>query len=290
MAGTGLWNIWSSSNNISTLRYLKGEKMEKKNPLNHFKTVLGEYCAINQFMELSKRCFMCEHGRDLREKESFIKLANQYKLTLTDYDSEKMAAEICRSYIVHVHLCFETYLKEVYDIIKKYGVNKLKERNQEESYLKCLVNNICSDGLPDNIKKLYDLCEYYRLVRNSAVHDLHKIETYEKQFQKLSTYNFKVDTKFEKLLAPNKYTEISFDDFVMFARSSLEIASYLFRHISYDYEKIFAEIPEKKVKKWKNYSDDRLKKTIPSYIETMCGGKNLTDEQLFSIIEYIRAR
>lgn len=76
----------------------------------------------------------------------------------------------------------------------------------------------------------------------------------------------------------------------MFARSSLEIASYLFRHISYDYEKIVAEIPEKKVKKWKNYSDDRLKKTILSYIETIWGGKNLTEEQLSSVLEYIRAR
>lgn len=31
--------------------------MYEKNALNNFKDVLGKYCAINQFVELSKRCF-----------------------------------------------------------------------------------------------------------------------------------------------------------------------------------------------------------------------------------------
>ena len=36
------------------------DKMYEKNALNNFKDVLGKYCAINQFIELSKRCFVVE--------------------------------------------------------------------------------------------------------------------------------------------------------------------------------------------------------------------------------------
>ena len=34
--------------------------MYEKNALNNLKDVLGKYCAINQFVELSKRCFVVE--------------------------------------------------------------------------------------------------------------------------------------------------------------------------------------------------------------------------------------
>ena len=39
--------------------------MQKKNILNNFKDVLGQYCAINQFIELSKRCFVLDHEKDM---------------------------------------------------------------------------------------------------------------------------------------------------------------------------------------------------------------------------------
>lgn len=48
----------------------------------------------------------------------------------------------------------------------------------------------------------------------------------------MSGYNFKTEAKFSKLVAPNKYEEISFDDFVMFSRSCVELATYIFEKIS----------------------------------------------------------
>ena len=39
--------------------------MYEKNALNNFKDVLGKYCAINQFIELSKRCFVAEHQKEM---------------------------------------------------------------------------------------------------------------------------------------------------------------------------------------------------------------------------------
>lgn len=203
--------------------------MYEKNALNNFKDVLGKYCAINQFVELSKRCFLVEHQNEIQKRDTFVKLATEYAVTLTNYDADSMVCEICRSYIVNVHLCFETFLKDVCWQINKYGKNEYKPRIQEESYLSCAVRNICGNNLSDDMKPLYELCEYYRLIRNTSVHDLCEVDSHEKEYRKLQKYNFKTEAKFSKLVAPNKYEEISFDDFVMFSRSCVELATYILR-------------------------------------------------------------
>ena len=105
--------------------------MYEKNALNNFKDVLGKYCAINQFVELSKRCFLVEHQNEIQKRDTFVKLATEYAVTLTNYDADSMVCEICRSYIVNVHLCFETFLKDVCRQINKYGKNEYKPRIQE---------------------------------------------------------------------------------------------------------------------------------------------------------------
>ena len=102
--------------------------MYEKNALNKFKDVLGKYCAINQFVELSKRCFVVEQQSEIQNRETFVALATEYKVTLTSYDANLMVREICRNYIVNVHLCFETFLKDVCDQMRKYGKNEYKPR------------------------------------------------------------------------------------------------------------------------------------------------------------------
>lgn len=243
--------------------------MYEKNALNNFKDVLGKYCAINQFVELSKRCFLVEHQNEIQKRDTFVKLATEYAVTLTNYDADSMVCEICRSYIVNVHLCFETFLKDVCRQINKYGKNEYKPRIQEESYLSCAVRNICGNNLSNDMKPLYELCEYYRLIRNTSVHDLCEVDSHEKEYRKLQKYNFKTEAKFSKLVAPNKYEEISFDDFVMFSRSCVELATYIFEKMAYDYTKIALDIPDKQISKWRKYSKNRQEKALCSYIKTL---------------------
>ena len=118
----------------------------------------------------------------------------------------------------------------------------------------------------DNI---YDLCEYYRLIRNSAVHDLCEVNDHIKEYKKLQRHDFKVEAKFAKLSAPNEYDNISFDDFIMFARSSVELATYLFDHISYDYKKIVLDVNNSQKAVWKRYTKERREKAILAYINTL---------------------
>lgn len=261
--------------------------MYEKNALNNFKDVLGKYCAINQFVELSKRCFVVDHQNELQKRETFVELATAYAVTLTNYDADSMVSEICRSYIVNVHLCFETFLRDVCRQMNKYGKNEYKRRIQEESYLSCAVRNICGSNLADDMKPLYELCEYYRLIRNTSVHDLCDVDSHEREYGKLQKYNFKTETKFSKLVAPNKYEEISFDDLVMFSRSCVELATYIFEKISYDYEKIVLDIPGKQVSKWRKYSKKRQEQAIYSYMKTLYKVDEDFVEQISNLLSMI---
>ena len=263
------------------------DRMYEKNALNNFKDVLGKYCAINQFVELSKRCFVADHQNELQKRETFVELATAYAVTLTNYDADSMVSEICRSYIVNVHLCFETFLRDVCRQMNKYGKNEYKRRIQEESYLSCAVRNICGSNLADDMKPLYELCEYYRLIRNTSVHDLCDVDSHEREYGKLQKYNFKTETKFSKLVAPNKYEEISFDDFIMFSRSCVELATYIFEKISYDYEKIVLDIPGKQVSKWRKYSKERQEQAIYSYMKTLYKVDEDFVEQISNLLSMI---
>ena len=100
-------------------------------------------------------------------------------------------------------------------------------------------------------------------------------------------YNFKTETKFSKLVAPNKYEEISFDDFVMFSRSCVELATYIFEKISYDYEKIVLDIPGKQVSKWRKYSKKRQEQAIYSYMKTLYKVDEDFVEQISNLLSMI---
>ena len=264
--------------------------MQKKSILNNFKHILGQYCAISQFVELSKRCFTSEHAEDIANRDSFIALASQNSITLTNYDADAMVNAISRSYIVNVHLCFETFLKDICVHGRNSGRKQYIEKAQEESWLDCAVKNITDGKLPKDKHGLYYLCEYYRLVRNSAVHDLCDVEEHKLEYRKLQKYDFKTETKFAKLSAPNEYHRISFDDFVMFARSSLELATYLFEKISYDYEKIILDLPDKQKNIWKTYNQERCRNAILMYVKTLYAVDDSLDEQLPHLVDLIVAQ
>ena len=265
-------------------------KLQRKNILNNFKDILGQYCAINQFVELAKRCFIIDHAKDIETRESFIDLATQNSITLTDYDAGNMVNAISRSYIVNVHLCFETFLKEACGQVRKYGKNVYQDKEQDESWLKCATKNIVVGKLPIEKQALYDLCEYYRLIRNSAVHDLCNIDEHIKEYKKLNKYDFKTESKFVKLLAPNVYENVSFDDFVMFARSCVELATYLFKNISYDYEKIILDVPGSQVSIWKRYTRQRCEKAILAYINTLFTVDDTLDDQITHLVDIVMAQ
>ena len=79
-------------------------------------------------------------------------LASQNSITLTNYDADAMVNAISRSYIVNVHLCFETFLKYICVHVRKYGRKQYIEKAQEESWLDCAVKNITDGKLPKDMQ------------------------------------------------------------------------------------------------------------------------------------------
>lgn len=264
--------------------------MQEKNILNKYKESLGQYCAINQFVELATRCFVSDHKDEIKNRDDFIALATRNSITITDYDYEKIVNLISKSYIVNINVCFEAFLNELYVLIKTYGKTEYIEKKKEDSWLMCIVYNIFSNGLPEETKSLLDLCEYYRLVRNYTAHNGDNIDNLLKQYKKLSKYNFKTDTKFVKLSAPNTFNEICFDDFVMFARSSMELATLLFDSITYDYKKLLSTVPTSVQNKWKLYTPKRREQAIRTYIKVNFKTDKFLEEQLSYLVEMFSAQ
>ena len=91
-------------------------------------------------------------------------------------------------------------------------------------------------------------------------------------------------------MAPNEYDSISFDDFVMFSRSCVELATYLFNMISYDYIKIVNTIPQSQLLKWKTYNRERCEKALLAYVNTLYRVDDNLEMQLPNLVDNILAR
>lgn len=257
--------------------------MPDKNIINQFKTTLGQYCAINQFVELSKRSFLSEHNDITSDREKFVEYATAHKVTLTEYDTEKMDRFISLSYITNVNLCFESFVKSLLAHMKRYGTVAVSKKKEEDSLLAHLLKNLPREALvAKEVQQLIDICEYYRLVRNKAVHSLSEDNNYKVAFSKLKKYTFVTDSKFCKLSAPNLFEEINFDDFVMFARSANELATSLYSSFQYDYDKLVVDILSEcksTISKYQN-KPQRVKDFLRSYIITYYKDSNALAEAI----------
>lgn len=247
--------------------------MPNKNILNQFKATLGQYCSINQFIELSKRGFLSEHGDVISDREKFIDYANRNQITLTEYNADKMDKFISLSYIVNIHLCFESFLHDLLIHMRKYGATVISEKNKEDSLLIYVVKNLIIDS-SYKLQPLIDICEYYRLVRNKAVHSSSEDNAHKIALSKLNKHSFVKDAKFCKLSAPNCFDYISFDDFVMFARSVNELAISLYCSFQYDYDMLISEVLlecKPIINKYQN-KPERIKSFLYSHIITYFKG------------------
>lgn len=239
------------------------------NLITQFKKSLGFYCAANQFVELSKRYFESQASDQLTNSEAFHALADSYKITLTSYEPTDTARTISLSYIVNIHLCFESFLTELGDHAKKYGVNAVSKPEKGEtplSYAERTVLVSSSKEITSRIK----LCDYYREVRNTAVHDpKNEGRRVNAAFNKLKKYSYKTDAKYAKLEAPNPFDSITFDDFVMFARTCNELANCFYNDLQYSYEKIIDSMEMARIVKLCCYNNQqRGMNALAKYIES----------------------
>ncbi|MTI84261.1 MAG: hypothetical protein FH756_10220 [Firmicutes bacterium] len=223
------------------------------------KKTLGEHDAVNEFIELIVRDFKGTYSVDGLEKDFLEKKSLEHNIYITSFDSDLLFRKIRLNYIVSVHQCLEMFLREINDEAKDLGMYKWNYRTEDKSWLICVVENIFSDINIVDFHDLISVCEYYRHVRNVAVHDFY--DDADKEFKKIDKYISKLRSRYPNLNAPNKIQDIGFDDFILFSRAAKEIAQSIINHFRYDPNKILNNNDFVKFKKFKN-NPDRLKKAI----------------------------
>lgn len=264
--------------------------MQERNILHRFKQLIGEYCAINQYIELSLRCFADSYAYTFENPQELEHLAYSKSLSLSHYNATEMLHCISRTYIVNINLCFETFLREVYELLKKYGLNEIKSKNQNDSWLDCILNNVSIPETQSSKNAIIDLCNYYRLVRNSAVHDKFELDRHKVEYSMLKKYTYNTEAKFSKLNAPNNYDYIQFDDFVMFSRACQELAAYIYSSLEFNYVKIAKDIPDELIVKWLGFNNrQRLENAVRLYINSKFKIDVSFEKQLPAIIDYFNS-
>lgn len=234
---------------------------------NKLKKILGEYDAVNEFVELAIRDFKKTYST-MESQTDFLKNKSlEHNLYITSYDSNLFYKKISLNYIVSVHQCFETFLKEINDVGKKLGNYNWKYKKDDESWLICVVNNVLSVEEKEKNIYLIEACEYYRLVRNVAVHDFFEKKDPELMYKKLIGHIPELKLEYIKLNAPNEVSNIEFDDFILFSRVVQDLAKEIHNYFRYDPDKILDNVKLSNLKKFKN-NENRLKKSIESLLNS----------------------
>jgi hypothetical protein len=125
-------------------------------------------------------------------------------------------APVLRWHVVHL------YLMSVHQGLENFLIS-LKEEHPDGAAWKM-------DGDDDRLTKVarnltlehslaYDLCQYYRGVRNSFAHPRAKPPNPEKLRRRVEN-----DRRFDRLEAPHGFTSLTFDDFVLYTRCAKGIA------------------------------------------------------------------
>lgn len=242
--------------------------MGEKQIYNQFKSRLGEYCSVCQFTELTTKCFNSNYSSILQNTYNFSSLCSENGVFLSSNDVGKAVTHMPQTYILIIHICFEEFLQKLYHELRKTSLNSFSEKKDGESYLECIYKNVRTKNRPETVDASFQLCEYYRLVRNYIVHQNINIRAVKAKYKTVSVLYDSISTKrYGKLHAPNLPQNLSFDDFIFFSKSCLEISAYLHKSLKLDNHKILRTASDETLYKWKNQTAERRRTSIQKYIQ-----------------------
>jgi hypothetical protein len=135
-------------------------------------------------------------------------------------DLEALSAQISQYHVVSVHQQFELFLRE----FRSEHPNSNWEKVQGDDLLKSTLQSL-GDGYAATgalVGRLeVDVADYYRRVRNKFVHALEEKEVLVNAEELRSRVH--ESAGYDRILAPNEYAAIGFDDFVLFTRVTKQI-------------------------------------------------------------------
>ena len=215
------------------------------NVLSAFKNELGYVDATNQYVELSVRMTEKDYGTVL--KSDLQELAQSVNLNVSTLAEDYMC-RISKSYIVNVNSCLENFLKSFRHLPGSPTNITENKKTREDDWLEWTLN-VAFSSIENDIKNDIVICEYYRLIRNSIVHNGVSSATLKNKCALIKT----IDTP--RLNAPNGLDSLTFDDQVLFSRAAYNVAKYIFNKSQYDINTIVEAHKENLIEVIKHFKE-----------------------------------
>lgn len=196
------------------------------NCLIEFNKRLGEFDAIVEFTELSVRHFISSAEEKGDFKKYLTDQASKHHIIVNDVNQLIYRSRISQSYIISVYQSTELFLN---NFIREH--NELKEHNISKDFNKVdlltgitrqLTKNYNSKSKIESFQ--FEVFDYYRLVRNKYSHPDLDHRDLDKKHNDLLKFADEIKGLNPKLNAPNKFDDMSFDDFLLFTSIVKNIA------------------------------------------------------------------
>lgn len=214
------------------------------NILKEFYNELGYATATNQYIELAVRYFEKEHG-----KEAIEESAREINLSVSVLP-EKYVTRIAKSYIVEIYSNIEKFLASFKEL-EGNPTERMAAFDSKvyESRLRWTLISCYGKNFPEEVKIYYNICNYYRLVRNEIVHMGERSSEYRNARSRVMNLDDSLlEAKlYQRLNAPNDVENIMFDDQVLFSRVARKLCERIYKDSQYDWNKIL-ELNRKQIK------------------------------------------
>jgi hypothetical protein len=198
-----------------------------------FKHELGEFDAACEVIELARRELDGQAQASGKPSAYIQGLSEKHKVRVNTFDRAELESRTARFYVVSVHQRLEEFLldlREAHPSFKDWNMTGDDDR-------------LTKISRAVSLKRLleFDVCQYYRKVRNAAVHSDAKVKAakgdpklrqrVEEDAKNREEEEAKRGKKREnprvRLNAPSAYDEINFDDFILFSRCAKILAQEL---------------------------------------------------------------
>lgn len=191
------------------------------------KSGLGEADSTVESIEVAVRKLERE-AIESEDANSYIrKVSKQSGVRVDHFDVESLRLRAAHLYILSVYQHAEQFLETFWREIP--GSEEWPQRNKKVDLGTWIFDNVVAptdSGDKGEGLLLKSLFDYYRLVRHRFMHSRFDSEELEVKYQE--TKKLWTDSgKWSMLSAPNRYEEMTFDDFILFSRVTKEFAFWL---------------------------------------------------------------
>ena len=260
----------------------------------NFKHTLGKLNAIVEGAELATRKLKRE-AESSPDQAAFIKqLSIDHCVRVDTLDFILLHQLTAQFFIVSVHQQFEIFLKSLETELSSFEWMDI----EGESLLKEVLSSL-PRGYNQVVGSIgrweIEIADYYRLVRNEFVHT-DGSGIIKKDAERLRSKLQQEGGKYSRLDAPNVYSSIGFDDFVLFSRVVKEIAlgiCILARPHDSEIVAMLMDLNERKLAnvdfvslRRKRRNPDRLKRAVQTLLRSVY---SLNERESGPIIELLRS-